>query len=148
MKNLLAIILMFVTAVSFGQTEMKHFQKKCDFPQLLIPHAKFDPSQLMVAAPDSIYTKATVEVKKATFPELKKYRVRFESKDKVLKKVIYVAKKQKHMDLLITQLAKELNCSETSLKTNMSEVEHKGNKIKVLYLELGKNITLSLVAVY
>jgi hypothetical protein len=89
----ISLILFCFTGYS-QESQIKHYQRKCELPSLLLPCSNYNSKSYSISFPDSLYTSGKIDIKKLAIGEYKTGAEFYFSKNKYTK-IVYIIKKSK-----------------------------------------------------
>lgn len=114
---LLSIVLLFSPIIlSAQEVGISHYERRIDLPEVVLPGESFDATLFRISFPDSLYSFATIKLRKVKLPTTKVSAEFVVEDDHYLSTRISVKKGQKRKEFLIL-LEKKLGAEVSDDKT-------------------------------
>jgi hypothetical protein len=144
-KFLLVTTLLFSLFLSYGQSQLQHYERKASFDHIYLPFEKFSSSDYKIVYDDSVYDAAKITIKKGKINGVKKINLKFTVSDKVYSMIELTTKSSKKFELLKIMLAKSLSCSPDKFGNTPYIDETRKIKVEIKMMGRRKTIILSKV---
>ena len=143
MKYISLLVLLFVCNGLVGQ-EVRHYQKKIELDQILMPYEKYNAELFMIKFSDSLYSNAEITIKKARVNDIKAQCYILVENNEYSVNSIQVKGKKK-FERLKNKIAQELGVELVNLEPGDHCYLIRGNAIKLRYQDLGRKKVLTLI---
>ena len=137
-KVYLSLIVLFFSICAQAQdVGIKHYQRKIDTFEFVLPTEPFSPKGLLIIIPDSLYSFGDIQIKKANFPSFTARNCSIYFEADTVKQVQFSIKGKKNK-------AKFLEILKSRIQNYSDELTQKNSPIEVkLLLAKGTELTYS-----
>lgn len=145
MKTLLIILFPLFVGVNITAQEVKHYQKKIELNQILLPYEKYNSDLFDIVFEDSLYSNANITVKKGKIKSIKKASCLIIVENNMYTVNSIQVKGKKKFELLKKNIGSILGSDISDISPGDYCHEVNGNNIKLRYQDMGRKKVLTLI---